>query len=226
MKNQKTSFTLIELLVVVAIIAVLVAILLPALNSAREQAKQAVCLNNLRQIVLASNNYANDFDGFFIPAYSVTNIPTYTAGFRGWHQILNDLGYIKDFARKEKTSALCPSNPLRAGWPPPDTTSILNYAINMHLDLSFSGWKFKTESQITYPALTVHYSDSGHRLVSGATHCAYMLSYHDIFPNESIYGCVGFVHNERASIAFVDGHSQLFRIDNVQRDWWKVENRD
>ena len=43
------SFTLVELLIVVAIIAVLMAILLPALNAAREKARQAKCISNLRQ---------------------------------------------------------------------------------------------------------------------------------------------------------------------------------
>ncbi len=54
------AFTLIELLVVVAIIAVLVAILLPALSSAREQARSVTCRSQLRQIGLAFYAYAND----------------------------------------------------------------------------------------------------------------------------------------------------------------------
>lgn len=57
------GFTLIELLVVVAIIAVLVAMLLPALSSARESAKQVVCQSNLRQIATGFMLYANDNNG-------------------------------------------------------------------------------------------------------------------------------------------------------------------
>jgi len=49
-KSMPAGFTLIELLVVVAIIAILAAILLPALSKAREKARQAVCMNNLKQI--------------------------------------------------------------------------------------------------------------------------------------------------------------------------------
>jgi prepilin-type N-terminal cleavage/methylation domain-containing protein/prepilin-type processing-associated H-X9-DG protein len=58
----REGFTLIELLVVIAIIAVLMAILMPALNRAREQGKRAVCLNNLRQLSVAWNVYADDND--------------------------------------------------------------------------------------------------------------------------------------------------------------------
>jgi len=57
------GFTLIELLVVIAIIAGLLAILVPALRGAREQARRAVCLSNLRQLTIAWIMYADDHDG-------------------------------------------------------------------------------------------------------------------------------------------------------------------
>jgi prepilin-type N-terminal cleavage/methylation domain-containing protein/prepilin-type processing-associated H-X9-DG protein len=55
--NSRRGFTLIELLVVIAIIAVLIALLLPAVQAAREAARRAQCINNLKQIALASMNY-------------------------------------------------------------------------------------------------------------------------------------------------------------------------
>ena len=55
-RRLRSAFTLIELLVVIAIIGILIALLLPAVQAAREAARQAHCLNNLRQIGLALHN--------------------------------------------------------------------------------------------------------------------------------------------------------------------------
>jgi len=86
-KPRYRGFTLIELLVVIAIIAVLIALLLPAVQSAREAARRAQCVNNLKQICLSMHNYQQ----------GVGSLPNghYGTGWNDWSCLVMLLPYME-----------------------------------------------------------------------------------------------------------------------------------
>jgi prepilin-type N-terminal cleavage/methylation domain-containing protein len=61
------GFSLVELLVVIAVIAVLAALLLPVLSSAKQNGQMASCLNNTRQLIIATHSYADSSGGWLPP---------------------------------------------------------------------------------------------------------------------------------------------------------------
>ena len=121
MMRKQRGFTLIELLVVIAIIAVLIALLLPAVQAAREAARRAQCVNNLKQLGLAMQNYHDTVNSLPIGRQ---NAPRRTWAFSiltaiEGNSLYNAINFMTDFYQPANTTAIrtnvqafdCPSDP-------------------------------------------------------------------------------------------------------------------
>src|SRR3954451_21544117 len=94
---RRRGFTLIELLVVIAIIAVLIALLLPAVQAAREAARRTQCVNNLKQLGLAVQNY-HDVNGALPPTAMAIPSPAPAVGYNDFGMKARLLPFLEQSA--------------------------------------------------------------------------------------------------------------------------------
>jgi prepilin-type N-terminal cleavage/methylation domain-containing protein len=124
--RKRGGFTLIELLVVIAIIAILAAILFPVFAQAREKARQNTCISNFKQIGLAMQMYAQDWDEALprIRTWELTTFCQPTSKSFTWKGMINP--YVKSYAFWR-----CPSNP-KNNVPSEDIDKniMISYAVN------------------------------------------------------------------------------------------------
>ena len=142
-KDNNRGFTLIELLVVVSIIAVLVSILMPALGTAREQARRVVCASGLHQISIGAVEYAVENQDFFPPGSVGEGVLFPHVLGLGVAERFKELGadpwpqgeavVRNEYAVKPSGLWQCPSNPIFAEF---DTY----YGTRIYMSYIYIGW--------------------------------------------------------------------------------------
>ena len=207
---KSRGFTVIELLIIVIIVAVLVCIVIPAIFAAKQKAQQIICVNNLRQLFLAFEQYTNDNNGL-LPrpnnsgtSKDGTKICNAEVWFKAVDNYLTTLQLPSEMEEisQEERLLLIKQDPLfkTVTLSKQDTTR----TIKMNQNLLQASECQRSIETIENPTRTVLLFDGRINNTSVADNY------------EGSYGSVAQRHSKAANILFIDGHVE--RIQNGNSD--------
>jgi prepilin-type processing-associated H-X9-DG protein/prepilin-type N-terminal cleavage/methylation domain-containing protein len=194
---MKKYYTLIELLVVIAIIVILASMLLPALNRARDSAKQIKCSGNLKQLGTATLFYTDDYNGVLL---DVLCGPSHSnAWYDDFYGPLRQNGYIPRSPSSvvDNTILDCPSIP-NVNTTANGYANETNYAYNSWMAPEI-GWKI---TKVKKPSWRALFADSDHYALSWDSYSV------RLYP----------AHNKAVNFVFVDGHVKLHKEPTLGSD--------
>lgn len=209
------AFTLVELLVVIGSVAILIAMLLPALNKAREAANIVTCASNVRQIGLAAQMYANDYNDV-IPNFGITN--PITGAWTWWPGLLEPYVSGKPVNTNDATTPgisrvfLCPTDQLSVGYyngPRPWATSYgINYALYTGQGyLSYQKYGVKLSRMHDVSGI-MYVTEHRKRFPTGPALYAVEEQYPVVreWTTGPDFGLLGSYHGKRVNVLYLDWH--------------------
>jgi len=213
----KKGFTLIELLVVIAIIAILAAILFPVFAKAREKARQASCLSNVKQLMNAAMMYTQDYDEVMPWSVNRWGIGTLADPWVTWATQI--MPYTKNWKVFQ-----CPSNPRDAM---PDYWGGV-YTLGPSYAASVQIWQEGTApspvpmAAVQTPADKVFLADANHVVCGDArgwltsSECGVWGSCSTRYIQNSHLWVVP--HSGGINVGYIDGHSKWVQADKFYAD--------
>jgi len=206
--NATKGFTLLELLLVVAVIAILAALLLPTLGRARSKARQASCVNNLRQINLGVRMYADDSADAFPPPTNNFPPDAFTAYTKRMKTYLGMTGESSERA----TLFACPADTFHYDFADRISSSMHDQSRYHYSSYAFNGGNFPMGN----PPVPRWLGIAGRKLssVSSPAKTVLVSEFAALLPYSwhQPVGASGHYNNAMNMVSFVDGHVSFIKM--------------